>query len=85
MAANPRVVTEDVTFTWDGASQRLAKGQLIDVPAGSELEAAIGTEHLEPVLRAGSTALAQEPTAPPASSAAAGRKKTGTADGKDTP
>jgi len=49
MGLNPRVVTEGTAFTWDGAVQWLARGQVIDVPAGSALEAAIGLEHLAPL------------------------------------
>lgn len=49
MAGNPRVVTEDVTFLWDGATARLPRGQVIDVPAGSLLERAIGSEFLAPL------------------------------------
>ena len=46
MAANPRIVAEDVTFTWDGAPQRLTKGTLLDVPPNSALERAIGRDKL---------------------------------------
>jgi hypothetical protein len=49
MAGNPRVVTADTTFRWDGAPQRLPRGQVIDVPAGSELERAIGLHNLVPL------------------------------------
>jgi hypothetical protein len=49
MGANPRVVTADTTFRWDGAMQRLPRGQVIDVPAGSQLEAAIGLDRLIPL------------------------------------
>jgi hypothetical protein len=46
MAANPRLVNTTVTFTYDGVSQRLVKGSIIDVPAGSPLETAIGNGNL---------------------------------------
>ena len=46
MAANPRMVTSDTTFTYDGVSQRVQKGTIIDVPSGSALETAIGTGNL---------------------------------------
>lgn len=82
MAANPRVVTEPVTITWDGAPQRLPKGQIIDVPPGSALEEAIGAGHLEPVFVPGSTVIA--PRSEAASPAAAAPKKTGS-DGKGAP
>lgn len=49
MAVSPRIVTADVVFTWDGVSQRLPKGQVMDVPPGSALEAAIGLKHLVPL------------------------------------
>lgn len=81
MAASPRVVTETVTITWDRAPQRLAKGQILDVPPGSALEQAIGAERLAPLLRPDSTAAVPEPPAQAASPAAAARKKT--SDGKD--
>lgn len=46
MAANPRMVNTTVTFTWDGVPARLFKGSIIDVPAGSALETAIGVGNL---------------------------------------
>lgn len=46
MAANPKLLNTDVTFTWDGVSQRLQRGTLIDVPAGSALLTAIGSGNL---------------------------------------
>jgi hypothetical protein len=49
MAENPCVVTDDVTFEWDGAEQRLARGTIIDVPAGGPLEDAIGRGSLAPM------------------------------------
>jgi hypothetical protein len=60
MAANPRIVRETVTVTWDGGPQRLVKGQVIDVPPGSALEQAIGAGRLEPLFRPGSTAIAPQ-------------------------
>lgn len=49
MTAGARVVTADTDFTWDGATQHLAKGTLIHVAPGSLLEAAIGPERLVPL------------------------------------
>lgn len=46
MAANPRLVNTDVTFTYDGVTQRVQRGQIIDVPSGSALETAIGLSNL---------------------------------------
>jgi hypothetical protein len=48
MGLSPRIVTEDVTFLWDGVTQRLPKGQLIDVEPGGALERAIGSDRLVP-------------------------------------
>ncbi len=67
MAGNPRIVTEDTVFTWDGGPQRLARGQVIDVPAGSALEDAIGLDHLVPMFGAAAApSAAPAPPAPPA-------------------
>jgi hypothetical protein len=49
MAGNPRTVTADTVFLWDGVSTRLAKGQAIDVVPGSPLERAIGKDKLVPL------------------------------------
>lgn len=46
MGANMRQVLNDTTFTYDGVSQRIQAGTVIDVPAGSALETAIGTGNL---------------------------------------
>jgi len=46
MAANGQVVNTDVTITWDGASQRIARGTVIDVPNPSALRTAIGAGNL---------------------------------------
>jgi hypothetical protein len=46
MAANPMIVNTDVTITYDGASQRVARGTLIDVPNPSALRTAIGSGNL---------------------------------------
>lgn len=35
-----------LTFAWDGGNQILTEGQMIDVPPGSALEAAIGLASL---------------------------------------
>lgn len=69
MAGNPRIVTEDTAFTWDHASQRLARGTVIDVPADSALERAIGQDRLvplaaaapQPALAPGEAPAAEEP------------------------
>lgn len=49
MAVSPRIVTEDRNITWDGVSQRLPKGQVLDVPPDSPLERAIGADYLVPL------------------------------------
>ena len=41
MAANGQVVTADITITYDGVSQRIPRGTVIDVPAGSALATAL--------------------------------------------
>jgi len=46
MAANPQIVNVDVTITYDGVSQRIARGTLIDVPNPSTLRTAIGAGNL---------------------------------------
>lgn len=46
MAANPKLVTTDITVTWDGVSQRIPRGTVIDVPAGSALLTALGSGNL---------------------------------------
>jgi hypothetical protein len=68
MAGNPRVVTADATFTWDHAPQRLGRGTIIDVPADSALEAAIGRDKLIPLYGAPpvTVPLASEPAPEPA-------------------
>lgn len=48
MSGNPRLVASDITFTWDGVEQRLQRGTVLDVPAGSALEKALGPENLVP-------------------------------------
>jgi len=49
MGLSPRVVTEDRLIAWDGVTQRLPKGQVMDVPPDSPLERAIGAEYLVPL------------------------------------
>jgi hypothetical protein len=49
MAISPRVVTEDRHITWDGVTQRLPKGQVLDVPPDSALEREIGRDFLVPL------------------------------------
>ncbi len=46
MALNPRIVNTDITVTWDGVSQRIPRGTVIDVPAGSALLTALGAGNL---------------------------------------
>lgn len=46
MALNPRIVNTDITVTWDGVSQRIPRGTIIDVPAGSALLTALGSGNL---------------------------------------
>jgi hypothetical protein len=67
MAGNPRTVTQERWFTWDGVPTRLPKGQAIDVTPDSALERAIGREHLVPL---GATS-ALPPAGPPAKEAPA--------------
>jgi hypothetical protein len=42
MAANPQLVTADCVITYDGVPQRIPRGTVIDVPAGSALATALG-------------------------------------------
>ena len=98
MAANPRTVTQETWFTWDGVSQRLPKGQAIDVTPGGALEAAIGRDRLVPLGATSALPPAEEtpagkprqepPAAPPGLPVAQAKKQdTETAlaksDGKD--
>jgi hypothetical protein len=46
MAANPRMVNKDITVAWDGGSFNVGKGTIVDIPAGSSLEAAYGAGNL---------------------------------------
>ena len=71
MAGNPRVVTAEATFLWDHAPQRLGRGTIIDVPAGSALERAIGADKLIPLYGAPPVTVAQasEPAPEPAQDA----------------
>jgi hypothetical protein len=77
MAGNPRVVTADATFTWDHATQWLRRGTIIDVPADSPLEAAIGRDRLIPLYGAPSDAApkASEPAPEPAGTEPAPEKE----------
>jgi hypothetical protein len=45
----PADSTASVTFTWDGSTRTLARRQVLDVPPGSDLEAAIGSANLVPL------------------------------------
>jgi len=49
MGIYPRVIAVDTVITWDHVFQRLPRGQVIDVPPGSALEAAIGLDRLVPL------------------------------------
>ena len=42
----PADSTASVSFTWDGGTSTLARRQVLDVPPGSDLEAAIGSANL---------------------------------------
>jgi hypothetical protein len=53
MGANVRIVKADTTFTYDGVSQSVAMGTIIDIPAGSALETAIGAGNLAALGAAG--------------------------------
>lgn len=59
MGANPRIVTAETWIQWDGVSQRIPRGQVMDVTPGSALEAAIGLDRLRPL-----GAVAPHPPAP---------------------
>lgn len=92
MSANPQVVTVDTAFVWDGVTQRLARGTVLDVPPNSPLLGAIGLENLTPMFRAGSTALppeqpAEAPEDAPAKdeTPATAAKKTAAKTTADTP
>lgn len=42
MAARPMLVIADTTITYDGVPQRIIRGTVIDVPASSALNTALG-------------------------------------------
>jgi hypothetical protein len=63
MGISPRVVTEARLISWDGVTQRLSKGQVMDVPPGSPLERAIGAQFLVPMPGAEAQAPAPEAAA----------------------
>ena len=46
MAANGYVVNVDVVIVWDGVSQRIMRGTVIDSPAAGALVTAIGAGNL---------------------------------------
>lgn len=91
MAAGACIVAADTDFTWDGATQHLARGTLIHVMPGSALEEAIGRERLVPLYGAPPvvTAAAQEEAsdaedeaeAPAASARSRGRAAKAVKDG----
>jgi hypothetical protein len=72
MGLSPRVVTQDRHITWDGVTQRLPKGQVLDVPPGSALERAIGRDYLVPL---GAVAAQPEPEKPEEKAAGAPAKE----------
>jgi hypothetical protein len=72
MGLSPRVVTETRLILWDGVTQRLPKGQVMDVPPGSPLEAAIGAQFLVPMPGAEAQAPAPQDGTAAAPSAFAG-------------
>jgi len=74
MSANPRVVAVDTTFAWDGATQRLARGTVLDVPPGSALLAAIGPRNLVPL--GATTPLPEPPVTDAATEAQAAPRRT---------
>ena len=57
------MVTEDVHFPWDGVSQRLGRGTVLDVVPGSPLEDAIGAGNLRPLHAVAAQPAAAEPPA----------------------
>lgn len=62
MAISPRIVTQERWISWDGVTQRLPKGQVLDVPPGSALEREIGRDFLVPL--PGSAPVAEHGRAP---------------------
>jgi hypothetical protein len=46
MALNPRVVTANISVTWDGVTFPVTAGTVADIPPGSALETAYGTANL---------------------------------------
>jgi len=66
MAGNPRTVAADTWFTWDGVSQRLPRGQVLDVTPGSALERAIGKDKLVPLGAVSRPPAAEAPQPEPA-------------------
>lgn len=42
MSANPRIVQTDTVVVWDRGATLVRHGTIVDIPAGSELEAAYG-------------------------------------------
>ncbi len=64
MGANPRVVTQERHITWDGVTQRLPRGQVLDVPPGSALEREIGADFLAPLPGSAAAQVPDEGPAP---------------------
>jgi hypothetical protein len=46
MAANPRMVTKNITVAWDGGTFPVTAGTVVDIPAGGSLETAYGAGNL---------------------------------------
>lgn len=89
MGTRPCVVTADVPILWDGVTQRLPKGQVMDVPPDSALEAEIGLQNLATL--SGVPLAAPEPAMPekaaqdePEAAAEAGSGRTRKAAAKES-
>jgi len=46
VAANPRMVINDIDVAWDGGVTHVPAATVVDVPPGSVLEAAYGASNL---------------------------------------
>jgi hypothetical protein len=76
MPASPQIVAQETTFLWDGAPQRLPRGQIIDVQPDSALEAAIGKERLVPLFAARPAPPVEAAAEPPGAAQTAGADET---------
>lgn len=72
MAANPRIVTNDITVAWDGATFPVSAGTIVDIPAGSALESAYGLSNLASMTGAQASGDAQGGNQPGADPVAGG-------------